>query len=290
MPTQRCHGGPYGEYEVVALLASGGMGGVYLARHVTTGERVALKVLDPVFANHSEVVARLYSECAISARATHPGLVAIHCAGKSTEGAPFLVMEYLEGRELGSVIDDGLLEVDEIIGLGAQIAAALDALHTAGIVHCDVKPENIFVLAEEAWGQRQVKVIDFGVSRLVDEPPPDDSGIAGTPAYMAPEQWKGNPSIASDVYSLGCVLYELLTGNPPFDGSLPEIMIAHLEKRPARPSWLRDGLPIELERLVMRSLAKNPAVRPTMAEIATELGDLVDIMHCSHTMPMALAV
>jgi serine/threonine-protein kinase len=280
----------FGDYDVVAPLATGGMGGVYLARHVTSGEHVALKVLDPLFANHPEVVARLYSERTIAKKATHPGLITIRDAGKSSDDIPYLVMEYLEGRTLAEMLSDGL-DVVEIVGLAAQVAAALAALHEAGIIHCDVKPENVLVLQQRAWGTLpQVKVIDFGVSRSVDEPLPDDASIAGTPAYMAPEQWKGRPSIASDVYSLGCVLYELLTGETPFDGSLPQLMHAHLSERPARLSWLRTGVPIELERLVLRSLAKDPALRPTMAEIATELGDLVGMMVATETMPMALAV
>jgi serine/threonine-protein kinase len=281
----------YGDYQVVTPLASGGMGGVYLATHVTTGEEVALKVLDPVFADHGEVIARLYSECAIAMRATHPGLVAIHAASKTTDGVPYLVMEYLDGRTLAQLHGDGPMDIAELTGLAAQIASALSALHEAGIVHCDVKPENIVVLADRAWGTLpQVKVIDFGVSRMIDEAPPEETLISGTPAYMAPEQWKGRPETASDVYSLGCVLYELLTGEAPFEGSLPEIMTAHLEKRPARPSWLRTGISVELERLVMRALAKDPTMRPTMMELALELGDLVEVMQCDHTMPMALAV
>jgi eukaryotic-like serine/threonine-protein kinase len=281
----------FGDYQVVSPLASGGMGGVYLATHVTSGQQVALKVLDPLFANHGEVIARLYSECAIAARATHPGLVAIHAASKSSDGIPYLVMEYLDGETLAKMLGDGPMDVSELVGLGAQIAAALSALHEAGIVHCDVKPENILVLADRAWGTLpQVKVIDFGVSRMIDEPPAEEIAISGTPAYMAPEQWKGKPVPASDVYSLGCVLYELLTGEAPFDGSLPELMMQHLDKRPARPSWLRAGISVELERLLMRALAKDPAMRPTMMEMALELGDLVEIMQCDHTMPMALAV
>jgi eukaryotic-like serine/threonine-protein kinase len=281
----------YGEYEVIAPVASGGMGGVYLAAHGVTGQRVALKVLDPQFIDHGEVVARLYSECAIASRATHPGLVAIHAASRSSDGVPYLVMEYLDGRTLASLHGEGALDIVEIIGLGAQVAAALAALHEQRIIHCDVKPENILVLSDRAWGTLpQVKVIDFGVSRLVDEPPPDSSGIAGTPAYMAPEQWRGAPTVASDVYSLGCVLYELCTGEVPFDGSLPEIMLAHLDRRPARPTWLRAGLPIELERIIMRALGKDPAMRPTMAELACELGDLVEAMNACVTMPMAMAI
>ncbi len=280
----------FGEYELVAPLASGGMGGVYLATHVATGERVALKVLDPLFANHSEVVSRLYSERTISVRATHPGLVDIRAAARSSDGVPYLVMEYLDGRTLASIVEDGALEIVTIVGLGAQIAAALAALHEAGVIHCDVKPENLFVLDARAWGTLpQVKVIDFGVSRRVDEVPPDDTSIAGTPAYMAPEQWKGQPRTASDVYSLGCVLYELVTGDPPFEGSLPKLMLAHLEQRPARPTWLRAGVPIELERVILRALAKDPALRPTMRELADELGDIADALSLSVTMPMAAA-
>ena len=260
----------YGEYEVVAPLASGGMGGVYLAMHRTTGDRVALKVLDPVFANHAEVVERLYAEHAVSAKASHPGLVEIRAASRSSDDIPFLVMEYLEGETLAASIQRGAIDLETIVGACARIAAALAALHAVGIAHCDVKPENLFVLRDGG-----VKVIDFGVSRHVDEPAHDES-IAGTPAYMAPEQWKGAPELASDVYSLGCVMYELLTGNVPFDGSLPQLMMAHMEQRPARPSWLRAATPVDIERLVMRALAKAPAMRPTMAEMARALGRLVD--------------
>ncbi len=281
----------FGDYEIEAPLASGGMGGVFLGTHVTSGERVALKVLDPLFANHREVVERLFSEATIARRASHPGLVSIRAAARSTDDVPYLVMEYLDGTTLATLAQDGRLEIEMIVGLGAQIAAALAALHEARVVHCDVKPENLLVLRARAWGTLpQVKVIDFGVSRSLDEPARDDASVAGTPAYMAPEQWKGRPCTASDVYSFGCVLYELLTGEPPFDGSLPQLMLAHLEQRPARPSWLRTGLPIDVERIVMRALAKDPAMRPTMAELACELGDIVETMAATTTMPMALAV
>src|SRR5262249_38563115 len=136
----------FGSYELVAPLATGGMGGVYLARHVTSGERVALKVLDPLFANHAEVVARLFSERTLSSRVTHTGLLDVRPAARNREGVPYLVMEYLDGRTLASIAEDQPLDVSTIIGLGAQIASALAALHDAGIIHCDVKPENVFVL------------------------------------------------------------------------------------------------------------------------------------------------
>jgi serine/threonine-protein kinase len=281
--------GRFGDYDVVTPLATGGMGGVYLATHTHTGERVALKVLDPLFATHTEVVARLYSERTISLNATHPGLVHIRAAERTTDGLPFLVMEYLDGHTLASMMDHTELEISWIVGLGAQIAAALAALHEAGVIHCDVKPENLFLLNDRMWGTLpQVKVIDFGVSRRVDEAV-ESTSIAGTPAYMAPEQWKGEPCTATDVYALGCVLYELVTGQPPFDGSLPQLMLAHLEQRPARPTWLRRGVSVELERVILRALGKDPALRPTMRELAEQLGDLADMMRLGVTMPMAIA-
>jgi serine/threonine protein kinase len=279
----------FGDYQVVSPLACGGMGGVYLATHVTTGERVALKVLDPLFANHAEVVARLYGERVVAARASHPGLIEIRSAARSGDNVPYLVMEYLDGENLAAANERGSGDLASIAGIGAQMAAALAALHEAGVIHCDVKPENVLVL-NDVWGPYpKVKVIDFGVSRMIDEPPPDEASIAGTPAYMAPEQWRGRPEPASDVYALGCVLFELATGETPFDGSLPQLMIAHLEQRPSRPSWVRD-MPIELERVIMRALAKDPAMRPTMAEVAIELGDLADALSASETLRMRIAV
>ncbi len=268
-------GARFGEYEVLAPLASGGMGGVFLAAHVATGERVALKVLDPLFADHAEVVSRMFGERSVSARASHPGLLDIRAAARATDGVPYLVMEYLDGETLAAIVERSPLAIASIASIGAQLAGALAALHDAGVIHCDVKPENVFVLHDRRWrGAPAVKVIDFGVSRLVDEPPPDDASIAGTPAYMAPEQWRGNPVPASDVYSLGCVLFELVTGDAPFDGSLPQLMLAHLERRAPRPSWLRAGVPFELERCILRALAKDPTTRPTMYELARALGEL----------------
>ena len=268
----------FGELEVLAPLASGGMGGVYLAAHVTTGERFALKVLDAALAKHPEVVARLYAEAAIAQRTAHPGLVRIHAAraGELAGEGPYLVMEYLDGENLTDVAGDGELDLHSIFAIGAQIAAALAALHDAGVIHCDVKPDNVLVLRERVDGELRVKLLDFGVSRLVDEPAPESPSIAGTPWCMAPEQWRGAPVQASDVYALGCLLFDLVTGDGPFGGSLPELMYAHQEMRPARPSWLRPNVPPALDRLVLRALAKDPADRPTMMHLATELADLAD--------------
>lgn len=264
----------YGNYDVVAPLAKGGMGGVFLAAHVETGERVALKVLDRALCDHEEVVGRLFAEASIAQKAAHESVVEIRATG-TEDSVPYLVMEYLDGKSLDRIADADQLGLTTIMAIGAQAASALAALHAAGVIHCDVKPENIFMLnACNAAGWPKIKVLDFGVSRLVDEPPAGPDHISGTPWTMAPEQWKGEACIASDVYALGCVLYDLATGLPPFDGSLAELMHAHLEIRPSRPSWIRP-MPAELERLILRMLAKDPADRPAMSEVAVELADLI---------------
>lgn len=273
-PARKKHGSRFGEYEVIAPLARGGMGGVYLAAHETTREKVALKVVDRHLANHPEVVERLHAEHDLASSASHPGLVEIREARTTTDGMPFLVMEYLDGETLGQIADRGPIEQPIAIAICAQVASAIAALHDAGVMHCDVKHDNVFVLDAFENGWPRVKVIDFGVSRRVDEII-DDSTIAGTPWCMAPEQWRGKPLPASDVYSLGCLLYDLTTGTAPFDGSLPALMTAHLEQRPARPSWLVP-MPIELERIILRALAKAPEDRPTMSEMARELTRIAD--------------
>ncbi|HEY4238532.1 MAG TPA: serine/threonine-protein kinase [Kofleriaceae bacterium] len=256
----------FGEFEIVQPIAKGGMASVYEARRGT--ERVALKVLDPAFAGTPELVEQLFAELDIARRVRHPGVLKIHGAGRASDGAPFLVMELLRGETVADLAERGALGLDDIAAIGAGAAAALAAMHAAGVVHCDVKHDNLVLCGA------RVKVIDFGVARLVGTALDVDT-ISGTPWCMAPEQWRGRPVPASDVYALGCVLYELTTGNPPFDGSLPALMTAHFDQRPARPSWLRP-MPMALERLIVRALAKAPADRPTMGELAVALSTLAD--------------
>jgi eukaryotic-like serine/threonine-protein kinase len=265
----------FDHFEIVAPLARGGMGGVYLAVHAETGERVALKVLDPQFAHQQEIVTRLLAEHALASRTNHPGVVEIRGSAWTHDRVPYLVMEYLEGDTLGAIADRGQIELPSIMAICGQAASALAALHEVGVIHCDVKHDNVFVLDDFVNGWPRVKVIDFGVSRLVDEPESDDPTVAGTPWCIAPEQWRGRPCTATDVYALGCLLYDLTTGHPPFDGSLPELMTAHLERRPSRPSWVRP-MPMALERLILCSLAKRPADRPAMHDVALALGELAD--------------
>jgi serine/threonine-protein kinase len=263
-------------YGVVAEIARGGTSTVYLGEHLATRERVAIKALDAFFVGHSEMVLRLLAEYELSRRTRHPGLLEILCADQTSQGIPYLVMEYLDGESLGALADRQCLPVAAVTAIAAQVASAVAALHAAGVVHCDLKPANVFVLFEVGpGGWPRVKVIDFGVARLIDEPPAADGAVAGTPAFMAPEQWRGVATPRSDVYALGCMLYELVTGTPLFSGALPQLMLAHCERMPDRPSARCPDLDPELERLIVRALAKDPALRPAMADMATELGRLV---------------
>jgi serine/threonine protein kinase len=276
LPVRRARlAGRFGEYKVLAPLARGGMGDVLLAAHVETGERVALKVLDAKFANDAEITSRLFAEHQFASSLRHPGVLAIRDARISSDGLPYLVMEHLSGETLGDLADRGPLELAEVVAICAQVASSLAALHAAGVMHGDVKHENVFVLLDRAGGGPRVKVIDFGLSRRIDAPIDEASSISGTPWCMAPEQWQGRPAAASDVYALGCLLYDLTTGIPPFDGSVPQLMTAHFEQRPARPTWLAK-MPPALERLILRALAKQPAERPSMACLARELHALAD--------------
>jgi serine/threonine-protein kinase len=269
-------GGKFGPYQVIAPVAQGGTAMVYLAEHHTSGARVALKVLAPQHARNADLIARLFGEHTLAARVRHVNVVEVSAARFARDGVPYLVMEHFDGEALAELGAREALAVPVIVDVAAQIAAGLAAIHAAGVIHCDVKHDNVLVRFDDA-GAPHVKVIDFGVSRAVDDPPRAGDAIAGTPWCMAPEQWAGTPAPASDVYGLGCLLYELATGSPPFDGSLPELMAAHLEQRPARPSWLAP-VPMELERIILRALAKDPAARPTMLALAGELCALLDAL------------
>ena len=228
----------------------------------------------------------MIAEHTVANSVTHPGLLEVHAANRTSMNLPYLVMELLDGENLGELADRGPIQLDAVLAIGAQIASALAALHGAGYAHCDVKADNVFVLYQSTLaGWPRIKVIDYGVARHVDAPD-SDTMIAGTPSYMAPEQWRGAPVLKSDVYGLGCLLYELVTGEHPFHGTLPQLMLAHCQQLAERPSALRSDVPAELERLIMRALAKDPAMRPAMHDVEVEL---VNILRSRIEQPVVLA-
>lgn len=259
-----------GGYNVLAPLARGGTAGVYLGEHAASGERVAVKVLDPFHAGHADIVDRMFAERTVSMSVKHPNLLDVMHADRNAIGLPYLVMEYLDGENLGDLAERGPVQLDAICAIATQIACALKALHAAGYIHCDVKADNVFILYQTTLGGwPRVKVIDYGVARKISDVAGDT--IAGTPAYMSPEQWRGMPTVQSDVYALGCLLYELVTGGHPFHGTLPQMMMGHCEALAPRPSTLRSDVPADLERLIMRAMAKDPSMRPSMIDMEVEL-------------------
>lgn len=265
-----------GDYSVIAPLARGGTAGVYLGEHIGNGERVAVKVLDPFHASHADTVDRMFAERTVSQHVNHPNLLQVLHADRNAHGLPYLVMEYLDGENLGDLAERGPIQIDAVLAITTQIACALDALHAGGYIHCDVKADNVFLLYQPTLGGwPRVKVIDYGVAREIAKCTAAESTIAGTPAYMAPEQWHGAPTVQSDVYSLGCLLYELVTGEHPFHGTLPQMMMGHCEALAPRPSELRSDVPAALERLILRALAKEPRMRPTMHEMKAELAAIL---------------
>ena len=264
-------------YRLLSELAHGGTATVYLAEHCATGQRVAIKALDASFVGHSELVHGLLGEHELARRTRHPGLLDVVAAEQTEHGIPYLVMELLDGETLRARIDRRPLSIAAAIAVGAAVAGAVAALHRAGVIHGDLKPDNLFVLpaATPAHGSR-IKVIDYGVARLVDEPARADGAVVGTPAYMPPEQWRGAPVPRSDVYALGCTLYELVIGAPPFVGAVPQLLAAHRDRRAPPPRSHRPELPTELDALISAALAKAADARPAMAELEAALARLAD--------------
>jgi eukaryotic-like serine/threonine-protein kinase len=261
--------GPQGRYRLVRRIAAGGMGEVWEADDTVLGRRVALKVLVEELAADDHATRRFVREARATARLAHPNVARVYDFGRDG-GTPFLVMELLEGQTLADRLASGPLPAAEAARVAAAVADALDAAHRRGIVHRDVKPSNVMLTAGG-----DVKVLDFGIAAAADEiHSTTGSGLYATVAYVSPERVAGEPATpASDIYSLGAVLYELLCGRPPFLGGSPALVArAHLHDPPLPVRRLAPGVPPRLAEACEAALAKDPAGRPSSAAaLATRL-------------------
>ena len=252
-------------YRVVSRIGMGGMGAVYLAQHITLKRDLAVKVLLPEFGGKEEFVRRFEREAESASRLAHPHIIAVTDFGRTTDGLLFLVMEYLDGRSLSSLIREGPLPVTRAVTIVRQMLAALNRAHAAGIVHRDLKPDNIMLIDRE--GQHDfVKILDFGIAK-VTEPEPGREALTqagvvfGTPEYLSPEQALGDKIDArADLYATGVILFEMLTGRRPFESEdKVRIISMHLSHPVPRLRAVRPGgdVPQALEDVVMQALEKE---------------------------------
>ncbi|WP_240359757.1 serine/threonine-protein kinase [Pyxidicoccus trucidator] len=258
-----------GEFVVQERIGSGGMGVVYRAVHPLIGKQVAIKVLRAELVSQQQVERLLIEGRAVNA-IHHPGIIDIFGFGSLSDGRPYIIMELLRGHSLSALIrQHGRLDVTTTVRILDEMLAALGAAHRAGVVHRDLKPGNVF-MAERADGTHSVKLVDFGIAKLVQSqegPTTLEGTILGTPEFMAPEQIRGAPSSpAADLYAVGVIAFQMLTGERPFKGEPFQVLFAHVEQTPPAPSSRSADIPPELDTLVLHLLAKDPALRPPSAE------------------------
>jgi serine/threonine-protein kinase len=255
-----------GRYQLRAVIGRGGMGTVYEATDLILGRRVAVKILPALVADRDPAnVARFEREARAAAGVNHPAVVAVYDAGADSDATTrFIVMELVDGRSLETIIrDEGPLHERRAAAIAARVADALAAAHARDLVHRDIKPANVMVASDGA-----VKVLDFGIARAADATGlTQSSSVLGTAAYMAPEQANGGPiDQRSDIYSLGCVLYAMLSGGPPFTGDgVAAILSQHTHAEPPAPGGGNGHVSPALSALVLRMLAKPPRDRPQSA-------------------------
>ena len=254
-----------GRYALAEVLGTGGMATVWRARDEVLGREVAVKVLSPPYAADPGFAARFEREARHAAAVSHPRLVTVFDCGVDG-GTPYLVMELVTGRTLRQVLDEaGPLPAGQAAAIAAAVCEGLEAAHAAGLVHRDIKPANIILAGGE------VKILDFGIARAEGTAAGTATGIVlGTAAYLSPEQAAGRPAgPSSDLYALGCVLFEMLTGAPPFTAeSAVGLAHRHVHDDPGPPSARRPGVPASLDQMTTRLLAKDPAGRPADAAAA----------------------
>ncbi|MBC8029610.1 MAG: serine/threonine protein kinase [Pyrinomonadaceae bacterium] len=281
------------KYHLESRLGIGGMGTVYRARHLLIDRPVAVKVLNPRFVEDEAARIRFRREAKAAGRLQHTNAVTVTDFGQSQDGYVYLVMELLEGRTLREVLaKEAPLDTARAVSLMLQASAAVAAAHDAGIIHRDLKPANIFIV-QQSEVPAVVKVLDFGIAKLAADSLDEEDhktltqvgAMIGTPRYMSPEQCNGEDlTPAADVYSLGVILYELLTGTVPFSGTSPlAIAVKHTSETPRSPREFVSSIPVALEQVVLRTLEKKPEDRPAnAAEFRKELLETAERLGLEH--------
>jgi len=287
-----------GNYRITSLIGEGGMGVVYRAEHTLLGRKAAVKVLRSQISQ--DLVDRFFNEARAAAMLHHPSCVEVFDFGHRADGSAYIIMELLEGEPLSDRLErEARLQIPLASAIGRQVASALHVAHQQGIIHRDLKPGNIFLVPDtEAPGGIRAKVLDFGIAKLARDPIPrsvktNSGAVFGTPRYMSPEQCRNARDVdgRADVYSLGCIFYEMLLGVAPFDyDSWGELVGAHLHETPPKPTELDPKLPYDVELVLMTALEKNPDDRyQTMLEFSQAIESLWR-MHTSARTPFTPAV
>jgi len=271
-----------GNYRILDKISDGGMGSVYRAEHTLIGRLVAVKVLLPELTGNREIVNRFFNEAKATTAIKHPGIVEIFDFGYLDSGRAYIVMELLEGMTLARRIKiRGPMPEGEAAALLRGVCSALAAAHDKSIIHRDLKPDNLFLVQDlDVPNGERIKLLDFGIAKLNDigsaHAATKTGAVMGTPTYMSPEQCRGSGDVdaRADIYSLGCIFYQLLTGKPPFaNEGAGEVIGMHLYVQPEPPSRHALGISPDTEALVMAMLAKDPKARPqTARELAQALG------------------
>ena len=271
-----------GSYRILQKIGTGGMGAVYLAEHPLIGKKVALKVIHRELASNKEVVQRFFQEAKAVTKIGNEHIIEIHDFGQTPEGDHFYIMEYLEGQTLAAVLsDERVLDVMRALHIGAQVAAALGAAHAAGVIHRDLKPDNV-MLTTRLGDPNFVVLLDFGLAKMFigggQSAVKTAAGVLlGTPQYMSPEacESKGNLDHRTDIYALGVLLFQMMTGTLPFDGeTMGEVLVKQVTQLPPPPRGFNPSIPPSVEQIVLRCLAKNVDARfPTMQALREALLD-----------------